>query len=275
MAINLDERNIKFPPRVFPDGRMIRELLRLQDNRQCFDCPAKAPHHANMMNQTFICEQCATFHRELAHRVKPISTSRFTVAEVALLKNGGNAVAAEVWMARWGRQDRLPADLGDHGAMRRYFRDKYVLCKWADPAKLPSTHTPPSSSASSVTTSSASSISSQRSMERSGSGGSLHGSGGKGSGSSLRSPTSPLALTSGKVVYDRFSGGGGVGRGSSSGRTTPPPLVPTVVTSECSPVPTKRLDQASGGRESPSTLGLTYSTASTSPTYGPQVDSEG
>jgi hypothetical protein len=41
---------------------------------------------------TFVCMMCSGLHREINHKVKGISMSEFTEAEVAALTAGGNAV---------------------------------------------------------------------------------------------------------------------------------------------------------------------------------------
>ncbi|CAG8524499.1 8746_t:CDS:2 [Paraglomus brasilianum] len=85
--------------------RIIRELLKRPENKKCFDCPAKGPVYVNLLNSSFICARCSGLHRNLSHRVKSISASTFTSAEIDALKRGGNAKAAEIWLAKYTTAD--------------------------------------------------------------------------------------------------------------------------------------------------------------------------
>ncbi|RKP08990.1 hypothetical protein THASP1DRAFT_29218 [Thamnocephalis sphaerospora] len=124
---------INAAPRLYV-GRILRELLKQPENRQCFDCPQRAPIYANMLNNTFVCEACSGLHRELSHRIKSISASRFTTQEVGALRNGGNSKAAEIWMAKWDeKKDRVP-EISDVIRMRQYMRQKYVERRWMSDA---------------------------------------------------------------------------------------------------------------------------------------------
>ncbi|KAJ1969787.1 hypothetical protein IWQ62_000389, partial [Dispira parvispora] len=106
--------------------RTLRELLKLHENRYCFDCGSTLPSYANLFNHTFICERCAGFHRELSHRVKSISASLFTNTEVSALVEGGNAKATRIWLAKWTAKDYpLPAH-GDLDLVKEFIRQKYV-----------------------------------------------------------------------------------------------------------------------------------------------------
>jgi len=124
MALNLDDRNL----------RLLRELQKLPDNRNCFDCSSRAPSYCNLLNFTFICEQCAGLHREMAHRVKSVSASRFSVEELTALREGGNQRALAAWMFKWNPEiDRFP-DLTDVNSLRQHLRQKYLYYKWANPS---------------------------------------------------------------------------------------------------------------------------------------------
>ncbi|KAF8991158.1 hypothetical protein BGZ52_013355, partial [Haplosporangium bisporale] len=70
---------------------ILTSLLKLPENKKCFDCPSKVNVYVNLFNSTFICEKCSGLHREFNHRVKSISASTFTSEEVASLQKGGNA----------------------------------------------------------------------------------------------------------------------------------------------------------------------------------------
>ncbi|KAI8988185.1 hypothetical protein BDF20DRAFT_854338, partial [Mycotypha africana] len=37
----------------------IKDLLRLPENKKCFDCPTRSPFFVNLSIQTFICARCS------------------------------------------------------------------------------------------------------------------------------------------------------------------------------------------------------------------------
>ncbi|KAI8598705.1 hypothetical protein EDD21DRAFT_381753 [Dissophora ornata] len=49
MSRRIDERH----------SRVLTGLLKLPENRKCFDCPSKVNVYANLFNSTFICEKCS------------------------------------------------------------------------------------------------------------------------------------------------------------------------------------------------------------------------
>ncbi|KAJ1919946.1 hypothetical protein IWQ60_007108 [Tieghemiomyces parasiticus] len=116
--------------------RILRDLLKLHENRYCFDCGSTLPSYANLFNHTFVCEKCSGIHRELSHRVKSISASTFTPVEIRALVDGGNAKATRVWLAKWTAKDYpLPAN-GDLDLVKEFIRQKYVRRRWVDESML-------------------------------------------------------------------------------------------------------------------------------------------
>ncbi|ORZ03910.1 hypothetical protein BCR43DRAFT_484165 [Syncephalastrum racemosum] len=111
----------------------LQALLRQPENKTCFDCPTKSPIFANVTIQTFVCTRCSGLVREVGHRVKSISASTFTEAEVKALEAGGNAVASAIWMAQYNNK-RGPAPQTDT-EVRYSMRQKYYDRRWLDPAR--------------------------------------------------------------------------------------------------------------------------------------------
>ncbi|KAI8056871.1 hypothetical protein BDF22DRAFT_214725 [Syncephalis plumigaleata] len=120
-----------------------------------------------MLNNTFVCEQCSGLHRELTHRIKSISASRFTFPEIQALRNGGNQKAAAIWMAKWDeKKDKVPA-VSDVILMRKYLRYKYVERRWMSDAHSHLYEPAPTArflDSSSITTTTSSSSSSSSAM---------------------------------------------------------------------------------------------------------------
>ncbi|KAF9973647.1 ArfGAP with FG repeats 1 [Actinomortierella ambigua] len=120
MSKRIDERH----------SRILASLLKLSENKKCFDCSSKVNVYANLFNSTFICERCSGLHRELNHRVKSISASTFSPDEIAALQKGGNGVAKTIWLATWSWKEYPEPDSNDNDEVRQFMRAKYVKRLW-------------------------------------------------------------------------------------------------------------------------------------------------
>ncbi|KAI8328887.1 hypothetical protein BC941DRAFT_444003 [Chlamydoabsidia padenii] len=112
------------------DLQTIRELLRLPDNKLCFDCCAKSPFFVDMTTQTFICARCSGLVREVGHRVKSISTSKFSGPETMCLELGGNGLARRIWLHGYNytSTEWIESDYD----IRLFMRQKYYELRWFD-----------------------------------------------------------------------------------------------------------------------------------------------
>ncbi|CAO3631353.1 unnamed protein product [Mucor hiemalis] len=111
------------------NSQKVRELLRLPENKKCFDCPTKSPFFVNVSIQTFLCTRCSGLVREVGHRVKSISASKFSGPEVLALQHGGNEVARSIWLSTYRMSTPEPETDGD---VRLFMRQKYYEQKWLD-----------------------------------------------------------------------------------------------------------------------------------------------
>jgi late competence protein required for DNA uptake (superfamily II DNA/RNA helicase) len=69
-------------------------LRLLQENKSCFDCSEKGTTYCVMApHGVFVCSQCAGMHREMNHKVKGISMSVFSDADITFLRENGNKVS--------------------------------------------------------------------------------------------------------------------------------------------------------------------------------------
>lgn len=76
----------------------VKALARLETNKACFECGTKGiQNNVAFPINVFVCSVCAGLHRELGHKIKSINMSKFTDAEVAALRDGGNQLAAKQW----------------------------------------------------------------------------------------------------------------------------------------------------------------------------------
>ncbi|CEP15920.1 hypothetical protein [Parasitella parasitica] len=70
--------------------------------------------------------------REVGHRVKSISTSKFSGPEITSLEHGGNGVARMIWLSNYNINTVEPESDGD---VRLFMRQKYYEQKWLDREK--------------------------------------------------------------------------------------------------------------------------------------------
>jgi len=97
-------------------------------NRTCFTCTQRGPNHICVSFSTFACDTCAGILREFSFRVKSISLSTWTEAEVADLEKGGNHYAASKYM-RGFDPERKPAPSNANG-IRELIEDVLVAKKY-------------------------------------------------------------------------------------------------------------------------------------------------
>ncbi|ORX55104.1 Arf GTPase activating protein [Hesseltinella vesiculosa] len=109
-------------------AQKVKELLRLPENKKCFDCPIKSPFFVNVTLQTFICSRCSGLIREVGHRVKSISVSTFTGPEILALEMGGNGVASTIWLHGFNAKSTPEPDTDTE--VREFMRQKYYDQKW-------------------------------------------------------------------------------------------------------------------------------------------------
>ncbi|ORE15241.1 hypothetical protein BCV71DRAFT_36835 [Rhizopus microsporus] len=78
------------------------------------------------------CVYCFYRSREVGHRVKSISASKFSEPEVVALEHGGNEVARTIWLSTYNMSTPDPETDGD---VRMFMRQKYYEQKWLDRKK--------------------------------------------------------------------------------------------------------------------------------------------
>ncbi|KAL2532664.1 NSP (nuclear shuttle protein)-interacting GTPase [Abeliophyllum distichum] len=84
--------------------KIIRNLLKLPENRRCINCNSLGPQYVCTNFSTFVCTTCSGIHREFTHRVKSVSMAKFTTQEVSALQGGGNTSAREIYLKEWDPQ---------------------------------------------------------------------------------------------------------------------------------------------------------------------------
>ncbi|KAI8815111.1 Arfgap domain of Hiv-1 Rev binding protein [Cladochytrium replicatum] len=106
--------------------KILKELMQKEENKVCFDCAKRTPVFVNITATTFICTSCSGIVREFSHRVKSVSASIFTPAEIQSLQKGGNSYARRTWLATWNPETYPQPDANDTFGIREFMRVKYV-----------------------------------------------------------------------------------------------------------------------------------------------------
>ncbi|CAO3589010.1 unnamed protein product [Absidia cylindrospora] len=87
-----------------------------------------------MTIQTFVCARCSGLIREVGHRVKSISTSKFSGPETTSLEMGGNAMGKRIWLHGYGNNDKSDDLIESDYDVRLFMRQKYYDQRWLDKA---------------------------------------------------------------------------------------------------------------------------------------------
>ncbi|PSS20882.1 ADP-ribosylation factor GTPase-activating protein [Actinidia chinensis var. chinensis] len=111
--------------------RIIRNLLKLAENRRCINCNSLGPQYVCTNFWTFVCTTCSGIHREFTHRVKSVSMAKFSSQEVSALQGGGNARAKEVYFKEWDPQRQSVPDTSNVEGLRDFIKHVYVDRRYA------------------------------------------------------------------------------------------------------------------------------------------------
>lgn len=106
--------------------KLIRALSKLNENKKCINCNALVPQYVCTNFWTFVCLTCSGIHREFTHRVKSISMSKFSTAEVNALHSGGNERAREIYLKNWDFQNNGLPDSNNVERLRTFIKQVYV-----------------------------------------------------------------------------------------------------------------------------------------------------
>merc|ERR1719379_614041 len=106
-------------------------------NRKCADCGDVGPTYICLDFNTFVSTASAGIHREFNHRVKGITLSKWTEAEVQAIESaGGNEEDAAVYLARWDARECPMPDSSQQAKLKDFIRQKYEEQRWMDASAL-------------------------------------------------------------------------------------------------------------------------------------------
>ncbi|CAI9755641.1 unnamed protein product [Fraxinus pennsylvanica] len=144
VELKLDD---KMPHRVKEEERIeriIRDLLKLPENRSCINCNSLGPQYVCTTFWTFVCTNCSGVHREFTHRVKSVSMAKFNAAEVSALQAGGNERARQIYFKVWDPQHNSCPDASNLHRIRDFIKHVYVDRKYTgENSLLPMVRTKP------------------------------------------------------------------------------------------------------------------------------------
>ncbi|WOG87828.1 hypothetical protein DCAR_0207060 [Daucus carota subsp. sativus] len=106
--------------------RIIRDLLRLPENRRCINCNHLGPQYVCTTFLTFVCTTCSGVHREFNHRVKSVSMAKFKSEEVTALQAAGNERARQIYLKTWDPERNTHPDGSNIHKIRDFIRHVYV-----------------------------------------------------------------------------------------------------------------------------------------------------
>lgn len=118
--------------------KILRELVSLPANKQCFDCHQRGPTYVNMTIGSFVCTSCSGMLRGLTppHRVKSISMASFSSEEVELIRARGNEYCRQIWLGLYDPSH--PHDSKDEQQVKDFMVAKYERKRYyVDPTTIP------------------------------------------------------------------------------------------------------------------------------------------
>ncbi|XP_050415505.1 arf-GAP domain and FG repeat-containing protein 1 isoform X1 [Patella vulgata] len=112
--------------------KMLRDMVSLTSNKQCFDCHQRGPTYINMTIGSFVCTSCSGILRGLnpPHRVKSISMASFSPDEIESLKSHGNEFCRKVYLALYDSRSWPEPDSRDEQRVRDFMVQKYENKRW-------------------------------------------------------------------------------------------------------------------------------------------------
>ncbi|XP_030402865.1 arf-GAP domain and FG repeat-containing protein 2 isoform X1 [Gopherus evgoodei] len=114
-------------------SRRVRDLVGSgPGNRLCFECGQRGVTYVDITLGSFVCTGCSGALRGLnpPHRVKSISMTTFTEADVLFLQARGNEACQKVWLGSFDPRTSLLPDSRDPQKVKEFLQEKYEKKRW-------------------------------------------------------------------------------------------------------------------------------------------------
>ncbi|XP_030330425.1 arf-GAP domain and FG repeat-containing protein 2 isoform X3 [Strigops habroptila] len=131
-------------------SRRVRDVVSASPaNRRCFECGQRGVTYVDITVGSLVCTGCSGALRGLnpPHRVKSISMTTFTEAEVLFLQAHGNEACRRVWLGTFDPRTSARPDARDPQRLKEFLQDKYEKKRWyvaPEPPKPPQSAAVPS-----------------------------------------------------------------------------------------------------------------------------------
>ncbi|ESP04800.1 hypothetical protein LOTGIDRAFT_184772, partial [Lottia gigantea] len=112
--------------------KILRDMVALPCNKQCFDCHQRGPTYVNMTIGSFVCTSCSGILRGLnpPHRVKSISMASFSPEELESLKSHSNELCRKVYLGLYDSRSWPEPDSKDEQRVKDFMVQKYENKRW-------------------------------------------------------------------------------------------------------------------------------------------------
>jgi len=107
--------------------KILLDLLKLEENKECADCHAKGPRWASASIGVFVCIKCSGIHRSMGTHisfVRSVTLDRWNAEQVKMMQDVGNGKAREYYEAALPDNYRRPNE-SDSYALEQFIRGKY------------------------------------------------------------------------------------------------------------------------------------------------------
>lgn len=113
----------------------IEALCRQSPNDTCNDCGASGTRWVSVNHGVFVCIRCSGMHRSIGShvtKVKSTNLDKWTLAEIAVMRQIGNGRGKQLWEAKFPRGQKALTGSESDAAVKSFIIQKYENKAFAD-----------------------------------------------------------------------------------------------------------------------------------------------